>query len=227
MNKGLIAGVVASIVTGVTGFVVGHRLGMKKGSEETAKVFNDEITNKFKNGEWTVNTAEATTEEAKEEKKEVEDYKVEEPNLSEEEFEDYEDEIKALHEQYTGEKVMHYVEEKDVDKYTTESGGFNYRVETLFFYPQDEDECHRLIPEWDDTEGWDNVDCELQLGEGIEKITERWVNMEEDEGYYADYLYYVNHESSIVYKVDILHGPRCGYLDADSNDVEMTFPELV
>lgn len=234
-SKKTIAGIIVTSVVSLTcGIIAGYKKGYSKGYEEgydkASESFTTEVTKKFMTGEWTV--AHPVNEETKEYEsnestgctEEVQPEQKEEINPTE--CPDYEEETEAIEEDPEAwmkddNNKRHFVAEDEVCKYTDKNLTFGYCIEKLYLYPQDEDECCWLIPDWDYEDKWDNVDAELQLGENIETIVNRWLTSGSVD------LYYVNHESMVVYQVCVNSGKRAGYIDIDDNELEAVLPELV
>lgn len=241
INKRFVAAIAGTAMTGgLVGFIIGRKRGRKEGYEEGYKdcsaTYDEEITKKFASGEWIVGRTvvkderNRCTENSVAEQKEINEESInntadytEEEGISEEEaFAEQPEYAQEALSKYVGcNKYMHRIDEEDRCIFEDKNGKYGYCEEMLYWYPQDPDEAYNLIPAWDDTEKWDDNDCKLQLGEGFEDFIRLWNNEMLDE------LYYVNYESSIVYHITILSGLRCGYLDADENDYEMMFPEIV
>lgn len=245
-NKAFIAYTALTVMAGgMAGLIMGRKLGQEEGLKagyemgykDCSSKYDEEITKKFASGEWIVgrtvvkDECNGCAEDDVTEQKEVitedicdtPDYTEEETVITEEEaFAEQPEYAQEALSKYVGcNKYMHRIDEEDRCIFEDKNGKYGYCEEMLYWYPQDPDEAYNLIPAWDDTEKWDDGDCKLQLGEGFEDFIRLWNNEMLDE------LYYVNYESSIVYHITILSGLRCGYLDADENDYEMTFPEIV
>lgn len=188
--------------TGIAGYAIGIKKARKeyeKRLDELNKRVDDIIAARSNTKDYGVKTEEEASEEVNSTPQEADNEPI---NTDDEYFYDDNDDIfgeDADKDVADCIKGCRFIPSDMVDEYTSESGGYNYNIESLDFYPDDERIFNVLIPSWDIEDWWDNFDCTAAFGEDIDAIMERFDNPIPGEP--KNVIYYVNFDVGIVYRI--------------------------